>query len=211
MGKLLHTLIKEIFIKDVSAAVIKADLEPTCYAVGPQDAPIHVLIKSFNYISLILGPIILIIKTAFNIRRILRKGEFSVTYEIYRSIKEVLIVTVIFVIIYFGIALSFDYYGIFFNAYFNFPSSDIKTFIMLYIAANSIACGIIYLPFSFKSVKFLKLALSLIFISPAFAMYVWILLCKYIPKFNKYLPSEAIEKKKKDLEDKFIAEGKIEK
>lgn len=205
MQTLIKT-IKEFLIKTAHAqneGFFEITL-PTCY-LPAYPPPIQNFLHQVFYI---LGPLIVIIKSILHARKLLKKESFSVAYESFNVVKTILKISIILLLILYLLSLPL-------LSFMGYSPKEALTFenglfgALILFCLNSIAAGIVYLFFSFKGIRFLKLALLLLLVLPAFACFVRILLCKHIKSLNKYLPKESAEKKKADLKEKFVSEGKI--
>lgn len=204
MQTLIKT-IKEFLIKIAHAQNEEIPPEITCYEYDP--GPFF-LQSALHYVSYILGPLIVIIKSILHARKLLKKESFSVAYESFNVVKTILKISIILLLVLYLLSIPLiRYFGYTEGEILIFENALFWTLPLLVI--NSIAAGIVYLLFSFKGIRFLKLALLLLLVLPAFACFAWILLCKHIKSLNKYLPKESAEKKKAELKEKFVSEGKI--
>jgi len=211
----IYYIIKKTFesaIKTASAEIHTSSMPyipptspPTCYA-PPAGIQVPSLFLA-NIILFLLAPIISIIIAILNGKKALKKEYFSIFYFIFTGFKSVLKVSIFYLILFFIIIFIFRLTHPYLLSYWK---EGILLFFLIFVI-NSIFSGIVYLFFSFKNRKFLKIFPAFILVVPAIVIFLWVFLCSRVKELKDYLPKDHPKVKKDNLKDKFIKENKIEK
>jgi len=162
----------------------------------------------FQWVMYLLSPILALILAISNARILLKRKTFSFYYAFYKSFLRVIILILIATVVFFVI-----YYFIASDAYDAADAEQIFNDFLVALGISSlIIClmtGIVYLFYSHRNPVFLRLAFTYIFVIPSFIIFLLVLVLNFVPAFNKYLPSDAIVFKRKNLKNKLIDQGKI--
>lgn len=158
-------------------------------------------------ILLFIGPLTSLILALQNAFSFTKRKTFSVLYAVYKAMRRILILTLILAIVLTGVFFltqDLPYRGgrLTVTTYF-------KYFFITLLLINCLISGLVYLCFSWKGIRFLKLGLSLFFVAPGIIIFIIILFLSIIPKLNKYLPKDVVEYKRELLKKKLIDQGKF--
>lgn len=195
-------------IKKANAQINVSDYGVTMCYLGTADLQSTVT-KLIQWVLNLITPVLALVLAIKNAINLLKRKTFSLYYAVYKSFLRVIILILISIIILF-------------IAYYVDTTSDIvdeeilttkfNEFLLAVVLVSLIICGATglgYLFFSSKNKKFLLLSLYYFFVVPGIVIFITVLILNLIPGCNKYLPTDAIIFKKKQLRDKLIEEGKI--
>lgn len=142
----------------------------------------------------VITAIVLAVK---DMRRLIEKKVFSISYVVYKAMRRILILAIfgsiafsiiIFVIqVFYENSINIPTTGFLNDAVQNVRWGLVELFFILQVAVYTFISGLVYLTGSIKNNRFLWIGLSLFFIIPGIIIFLIMLPLNIIPALNKYL------------------------
>lgn len=157
-----------------------------------------------------MAPISSFMLAIFHGKKLKRKHDFSLKYEIFKGASRNIIISIIFFILYIITRTIIDeYLGKNYLRLLENMELSLKFYLLIFsilIAVTFAASGIAYLFFIRNNKKILKLSAAFIFVIPAAIIFL-ISMITQLPPLKKYAPKKLIETKKEELKNELKENG----